>query len=358
MNPEQNNPFSNPGGTPSAGSSNPFSGGLSMSDSLASAQDNLTSAGMAANTAPGVMGLDQIGASDPSAVMSSPTDEPLVPAAPVPGSIGSVTSVPLPSSDQSVGYDPAMGAGPMPAPEIAPQTAAPYNPFVQSGMDQPMPQSNVDPNATMAQPLPSTDAAPAPQSAPAPSFDPASKTPSKKTGGFKSMLNTLSIISLITTVIFLITSIVLLLLLIDAKKNPKVVYVPQISNEESNQTLSILSCTLNGANDAREMTFSFTGDDLSAINLKYHQNFDTPETAYAMQQEVINNLSGTLTENFTTNSGVDGVTVNFEANSNDDALSHYDAVRFVYGSEDESLSTSKDDIKAHLESLGAVCIAE
>ena len=231
MNPEQNNPFSNPGGTPSAGSSNPFSGGLSMSDSLASAQDNLTSAGMAANTAPGVMGLDQIGASDPSAVMSSPTDEPLVPAAPVPGSIGSVTSVPLPSSDQSVGYDPAMGAGP--------QTAAPYNPFVQSGMDQPMPQSNVDPNATMAQPIPSTDTAPAPQSAPAPSFEPAPKTPSKEPGGFKSMLNTLSIISLITTVIFLITSIVLLLLLIDAKKNPKVVYVPQISNEESNQTLSM-----------------------------------------------------------------------------------------------------------------------
>lgn len=65
---------------------------LSMADSLASAADNLTSAGMAAKEPDtGSIGMDQIGASDPSATMELP-DEPLVPAAPVPGSIGSVTS--------------------------------------------------------------------------------------------------------------------------------------------------------------------------------------------------------------------------------------------------------------------------
>lgn len=67
---------------------------LSMADSLASAADNLTSAGMAAKEPDtGSIGMDQIGASDPSATMERP-DEPLVPAAPVPGSIGSVTSGP------------------------------------------------------------------------------------------------------------------------------------------------------------------------------------------------------------------------------------------------------------------------
>lgn len=67
---------------------------LSMADSLASAADNLTSAGMAAKEPDtGSIEMDQIGASDPSATMERP-DEPLVPAAPVPGSIGSVTSGP------------------------------------------------------------------------------------------------------------------------------------------------------------------------------------------------------------------------------------------------------------------------
>ncbi len=67
---------------------------LSMADSLASAADNLTSAGMAAKEPDnGSIEMNEIGASDPSATMERP-DEPLVPAAPVPGSIGSVTSGP------------------------------------------------------------------------------------------------------------------------------------------------------------------------------------------------------------------------------------------------------------------------
>lgn len=78
---------------------------LSMADSLASAADNLTSAGMAAKTPDnGSIGLGQIGASDPSATMERP-DEPLVPAAPVPGSLGSVTSGPaVASSDNAAGF--------------------------------------------------------------------------------------------------------------------------------------------------------------------------------------------------------------------------------------------------------------
>lgn len=104
MNPEETNPMANTGtagttGGGMAGSPMDFTTSndgakLSMADSLASAEDNLTSAGMAAKTiGSDAIGLDQIGASDPTATMARP-DEPLTPAAPVPGSLGSAMSGP------------------------------------------------------------------------------------------------------------------------------------------------------------------------------------------------------------------------------------------------------------------------
>ncbi len=116
MNPEDNN--TNAGGDsfgmgPIDFTSN--SDGLSMSDSLASAQDNLTSAGMAAgDSGSDAMSLDQIGAADSSAFMARP-DEPLIPAAPVPGSIGSVISGPALSSIDAPFTNPAAAAAPVSA---------------------------------------------------------------------------------------------------------------------------------------------------------------------------------------------------------------------------------------------------
>ncbi len=112
MSPEENNSVAS-GGVPGinpldlTGSTTPATN-LSMADSLASAEDNLTSAGMAAQLKPSdTIGLDQIGASDPVATMA-PQSEPLVPASPVPGSIGSVTSVPPVASPA---IDPTMDFG-------------------------------------------------------------------------------------------------------------------------------------------------------------------------------------------------------------------------------------------------------
>lgn len=119
MNPEETNPMANPGAAGAA--SNGMSGNpmdftaagndakLSMADSLASAEDNLTSAGMAAKTAgTDAIGLDQIGASNPMATMARP-DEPLTPAAPVPGSLGSAVSGP------TMGMGAPMASGSAPA---------------------------------------------------------------------------------------------------------------------------------------------------------------------------------------------------------------------------------------------------
>lgn len=127
MNPNEKNPLSPAeSGDASSGISpvdftNPSSlassSSLSTSDSLASAQDSLTSAGQAAVAPSNAIGLNQIGADAPSATMDRP-DQPLTPAAPVPGSIGSVTSVPLPSST-----DPLVAAASAnPTPAAAPVT--------------------------------------------------------------------------------------------------------------------------------------------------------------------------------------------------------------------------------------------
>ncbi len=121
------------------------SDGLSMSDSLASAQDNLTSAGMAAGIGNGsdAMSLDQIGASDSSAYMARP-NEPLIPAAPVPGSIGSVISGPALSdtsnmnvTDDSGFVNPAAAA----APASADSASASGGGFAPIGTPAPAPSA-------------------------------------------------------------------------------------------------------------------------------------------------------------------------------------------------------------------------
>ena len=76
--------------------------GATMADSFAAAQDNLTAAGLASSTPSNAIGLDQIAETDPERRWGDTTDDnkPLEPAAPVPGSIGSVTSVPPLSEDR------------------------------------------------------------------------------------------------------------------------------------------------------------------------------------------------------------------------------------------------------------------
>ncbi len=103
MNPTDTNPTTNRGddgvsdlsGMTGAGMMS--DNGMTMSDSLDSARDNLTSAGMAAKPlADGVpMGMDEVG--KPSATMTPP-ETPLEPVAPMPGSIGSVSSGPMPGT--------------------------------------------------------------------------------------------------------------------------------------------------------------------------------------------------------------------------------------------------------------------
>ena len=200
MNPEDNNLNPNPG-MPGAGMTNdPLSGtgGLNMADGLASAQDNLTSAGLAASTGGGVMDLNQLGATAPEAVMTPPIDEPLIPAAPVPGSIGSVTSVP-PVNAGAVDVMPMDTPSPVAGTPVAEPAPAPYNPFAA-------PQ----PTATSASNQPAG-------TAPNPAFQPA--VPPKKS---KMQMSPLVIALGIISAILLVTTIVFVVLYINAKNIPQI----------------------------------------------------------------------------------------------------------------------------------------
>lgn len=91
--------------------------GATMADSFAAAQDNLTAAGLASSTPSNAIGLDQIAETDPERRWGDTTDDnkPLEPAAPVPGSIGSVTSVPPLSEDR---YAPDLDLPDSPSPYL------------------------------------------------------------------------------------------------------------------------------------------------------------------------------------------------------------------------------------------------
>lgn len=349
MNPEDNNLNPNPG-VPEAGmNSEPLgTGGLTMADGLASAQDNLTSAGLAASTGEGVMDLNQIGATAPEAVMTPPIDEPLIPAAPVPGSIGSVTSVPPVSADPMVGEIPAEApaAGTVPVAEPAP---APYNPFAQ----------------------PASTAAPAPEPvstgmAPDPAFQPA--VPPKA----KMQMNPLMIALCVVSGILLVATIVLTVLLIRAINNPKIVYVPQAVSEESNARIEMLTCSREAdfagyagleepAMGSETMVASYTNNELRAMSMEYAMRFAdesmavTARDTFATEQaEVL----AAISDSFAVNYDLDGGNLDIEIISGRDAFAETDAATLMYGLGGSTSSVSLNAVRGLYESAGFICSVE
>lgn len=269
--------------------------GLSMADSLASAQDNLTSAGMAAQSMQtDTIGMDQITATAPSATMATP-DEPLVPAAPVPGSIGSVTSVPpLASADQMPGMaftttetvtttttgQPMAGmatdAGQPAAPAMGMEqpAAAPYNPFAA-------------PVANPAQ----TSSANVPTS-----LQPPVEKFSPKGEGKKLNMNLLTWILGGLAVLFAVTTIIFVVLWQQAENDKEIVYLPPVSEVPVTDAVSLLNCSredqvIDGAGAfaglqsmSHSVTASFKNDELGAVELVNGYVFMNEEAAGAMRE--------------------------------------------------------------------------
>lgn len=380
MNPEDNNqlqnPLANSAGMPNDMPAMPdMNGSAMMPDNLASAQDSLTAAGMAAGPVPGAMSLDQIAANEPETAASLPlVDEPLVPAAPVPGSIGSAVSMPPADPAPAPGFGapsaPAASGAPAtpmnatpaaPAPETNVSNAAPFNPFAatnsQSMQSAPAAQPAPAPQTTMAGPAPS-----APQPAPAPMPMNAVKPKSKLS------LSPLVLALGLVSAVLLVTTIIFLMLWMNEKNNVKTVYVPQISDENSDSTISVLSCSRNETHESpsgtgsNTITLSYTGDELSGFSSNLVLDFASEGDASAVRDanagnvEAMANLAGA---SFAVSGDVNGNSYAYDINSQDGAeLAATDAMNVIYGTTEGEPSLAMTDLQAKYESEGYVCVEE
>lgn len=350
MNPEENNPLTNPD-MPDTGASDSFAtppmppmGGLSTDDSMASAENTLTSAGLAADTGVQTMGLDQISATQPEAIMAPPVEEPLIPAAPVPGSIGSVTSVPPAGASEPTNPGMDMGTGPMPAPEVAPQM--PYNPFAPQTSSQPA----VAPAPEAAQPV-------APK-ADQPKTRKSTNIPMIILGGAAAIL-------LVLTIIFFV-------LWRQAVDNPKIVYVPSTSKDEVTAPIRLLSCSRNNdynylvgyaqaVNGTETVVASYTNDALQGLSITNQATFNSPEDANVASSNFANNQSGlvaSISNSFDAKYDVNESTLNATLESKNGQLAPNDAMIAIYGSADNSPSTAMNDVRAQYEANGFICSVE
>lgn len=400
MNPNDNNPTSpvgSDGGTTGSSSvpspldfTSPSSlsstSSLSMSDSLASAQDNLMSAGQAANFGgSSATSLDQLGASDATATMAQPT-QPLTPADPVPGSIGSVTSVPpvatspmdmssFNSSAATATTPSAAGATTSSMPVMgqgASSTASTggssqyYNPFSRTPVT---PSAGMGSTSTTA-PTSSTNVPPAlqPQTE---KFSDRLKAPKEKKSG-----NLLTLAGWLLAALFAASTVVFVVLWQQAEnKPPKVIYTP--SPEEVVKPISMVSCTqdlgaensegLEGlTNHRRDITASFAGGELSTIDLLNVYTFTDNAMAEGSRWYFDDQMN--WQNSVGTNFGIEPIETNFEivenvANYNlsattDKLVGDYIGIFMVPLNADDTVNTNAEAIQQAYEGAGFVCSVE
>lgn len=391
MNPEDNNPLSNPfatGGMNGSQDLTPGLGGMTMSDNLASAQDSLTAAGMAASqNNNGVMGLDQIVATDPNATTLPPVEEPLVPAAPVPGSIGSAVSVPPadPVATPIPGFgdipnasNPIPGSSSMTTPETSSTsaTASAFNPFATAdsaatplATSSPTSTSTSTPTATMptagsgplAQSATMSTHASAPQPAPAP-------MPMGMNDKAKHGLNPLVMMLAVVSIVLLILTIVFFIKWQEEKKNQKVVYVPQTSEENSDSAIKILSCRRSETREepsgsgTSEITISYTEDDLSAYSSKLLLSFSNADDANAMRESnvgIAESTANLVGGSLVVDNSADGNNYIYSISSQDGTeVAASDVRNVIYGTVEGDPSLAMADVQAKYEAEGYVCVEE
>lgn len=421
MNPNENNPMSptdmsGTGGSSSipgavdftdAGMSGAEMGGLSTQDSLASAQDSLTSAGQAAVAPTGAPELGQLGADDPSASMIRP-DQPLTPAAPVPGSIGSVTSVPpLPSQDD-LPDTPASTTSPFNGAPAAsnPAPAAPvvssnmpamgtasgekeaekpyYNPFAQPSTPPAAPNFS-SAGASNNAPSSSTNVPPAlrPQTE---KFSEKMKAPGKK----PSMVNILMLVGWAVAIVAAFLAVIFFMSWQDAEdraKQQQIIYIDRDpvdspvdeptddpTDEPADEPVAMMTCKrdngdslaegLEGlASQSQEVIANYRGDNLVSVQLFNNYTF-VDEAAAEAAQGYFNDLTATYNA-IAAGQGVqapsivnelDGVSQSYSVGVNaEDLLGEFVSVYMLPSGEGGTALTDKATVREAYEVAGFSC---
>ena len=343
---------------------NPVDATLTADDHLAAAQENLTAAANATapDTSSAPVDLSASTAAtdltaDAGSTPSTPTfDEPLVPAAPVPGSIGSVTSVPpVAANPADAPADNAFAAA-----AAAEPAAAPFNPSAQ--------------DAAASAPNP-PDPAPA-TSDPSglnPAFQPAGPTTPATPIAKKPALSPkfLTLVLGIAAGIFLIATIVMTVLYINALNHKEIVYYPQATEPEP--VVETLSCTqvldlayLAGyatpVNGNRIVTATYTDDALTAMTVNYDATYGNDIDANtaranleAAQIALVNTPESAFTAAYSTN----GATMLAELQSVDDLLTNDAAETLLFGTVSGNPEAMvRANLEASLTAAGAVCTVE
>lgn len=371
MDPDNNNILAG-SGTPGANDGTGASG-LSATDSLLSATDGLASSDFSTGpTAGSAMGLDEIGSMKPEATMTPPVEEPLVPAAPVPGSIGSVTSVPP--------LDPADAMPPVP-PTFAPADPTTATTTAAAATDSAMPAAPADAAsagqlpynpfaAQMGQTMDTT-----PSSAPvAPSFEPDFSQPAQPspapTAPLKGKPQKLVLILGIAAGVFALSTIIFLALFIYQLNHPKVTYVkPEAGvstsrvdtmNCSHDEDLAWLANVAHPVTGTQTLTLSYSDNLLKSLTNNYTATYDDiPSAELArdnltnVQMELLSLVGNSFTSEYSANDGIMKATI-----TSNDSMTQTDAATLIYGANGAYYSTSLDSVRSYLEGNGFVCETE
>lgn len=418
MNPDNNNPFSSTGAgaTPSPygsmSSSNygaaSATSGMGTTGSMSPASDSLTSAADTLNAAAGLNpngvsapGYNQYSTSSSDATPQlSVSEGPLTPAAPVPGSIGSVTSVPpvatpessamptfAPAGSTTGSYDnttttgvtsntatsnnmftPATGTTTSATPAADATTAAnsgmhPYNPFAKD--------TNKAAHTTAA-------GATSQQSATGASTPSAAMNAAKATAGAKGnggkQPSKLMIILGVALAITTITTVVFIILYIQALNSSKTIQVPPMANNNNVTTSSVknLTCTQEATNaeggaTVNELIAKYVDNNLDTITLSTTDNYGTPEAAQSAQDAFISqrearlSIAGISEEPFTVSYNIepsDDISVlKYSISAKADQLNASNAESAFGGftTVDGEVDTALESIRNNYESVGYVC---
>lgn len=398
MNPEETNPMANPGAAGTGGmSSGPVDftanndARLSMADSLASAEDNLTSAGLAAKTSGSdAIGLDQIGASDPTATMARP-DEPLTPAAPMPGSIGSAMSGPsldsapltMPSASASAsGATPvnpfassAAGTETSATPTLSTTPATPAMPAVPVANSQTAPVASATPatsGASEAMPMMSSTSSQNPGYNPFAMSEPAPVQPKVDMGAAmrdKKKPNVLMVVLIGLVAVLAVAVVVLAVLWQQAVNNPTIKYVTQQPVEEQPvaEDVTLVCSRTMGAEEAggeamvgltsvtETDRMSYVAGTLSSVTMTQNYLFADAMAAQGMApmfDQIVAGMPGTA------NYVVNDMTVDFSVELSGDQLGGWTLNQGQTAEGVSLISLGVDEAKANLEGQGYTCFEE
>lgn len=174
----------------------------------------------------------------------------------------------------------------------------------------------------------------------------------------------LGIVALITT----IAAIVFAVLYFKELNNIKPVYVPSVSEDKSDQTISMLSCThptdyayLIGYDHPVEgtssVTVTYSGDNPSSIAFDASATFDSEGDANVARDNYANSFAtrDVLVGNHT----IDGNTmhINYELAESSD-LSAENARAFIYGEGATDQDLALAAVRSHYETAGYSCTVE